>query len=34
VHAGRAAIRSTYRDVTRRKRDEQRIARLGNMYAA
>ncbi|MEO8003956.1 MAG: EAL domain-containing protein [Betaproteobacteria bacterium] len=34
VHAGRPAIRSTYRDVTRRKRDEQRIARLGNMYAA
>ncbi len=34
VHAGRPAIQTIFRDVTQRKLDEQRIARLTRLYAA
>jgi diguanylate cyclase (GGDEF)-like protein/PAS domain S-box-containing protein len=34
VYAGRPAIQTIFRDVSSRKRDEQRIARLTNLYAA
>ena len=34
VYSGRPAIQTIFRDVSSRKRDEQRIARLTNLYAA
>ena len=34
VYAGRPAIQTIFRDVSARKRDAQRIARLTNLYAA
>ncbi|HEX7954531.1 MAG TPA: diguanylate cyclase, partial [Burkholderiales bacterium] len=34
IYAGRPAIQAIWRDVSARKRDEQRIARLTHMYAA
>ena len=34
VYAGKPAIQSTFRDITSRKRDEQKIVRLSNTYAA
>jgi diguanylate cyclase (GGDEF)-like protein/PAS domain S-box-containing protein len=34
VYAGRPAIQTIFRDVSSRKRDEQRIVRLTNLYAA
>ncbi|HVY07713.1 MAG TPA: EAL domain-containing protein [Burkholderiales bacterium] len=34
VYAGRPAIQSIFRDISRRRRDEQRITRLTNLYAA
>ena len=34
VYAGKPAIQSIFRDITARKRDEQKIVRLSNTYAA
>ena len=34
VYAGQAAIQTVFRDITPRKRDEQRIGRLTHLYAA
>ena len=34
IFSGRPAIQTIFRDVSSRKRDEQRIARLTNLYAA